>query len=54
MTNEEAFKLIGKRAEELANDAKVQRKAIEIAQSQGKEAGEKYIYMLAIATLAGI
>lgn len=54
MTNTEAYNLIGERAAELAKDEKVQEKAVEIARTQGKDAGEKYIYMLAIATLAGI
>ncbi len=53
MSEKEAYKLIGERAEELAEDENVQKKAVEIAKTQGKEAGEKYIYMLAIATLAG-
>lgn len=54
MSNQEAYKLIGERATELAKNEKVQEKAVEIAKLQGKEAREKYIYMLAIATLAGI
>ncbi len=53
MTNKEAYNLIGERVTELAKDERVQKKAVEIAKSKGKEAGEKYIYMLAIATLAG-
>lgn len=53
MTNKEAFALIGERAAELARNEAVQKKAMEIAQQGGKAAGEKYIYMLAIATLIG-
>lgn len=54
MTNKEAFDLIGKRAAELAQSEKVQKRVVEIAAKQGKAAGEKYVYMLAVATLAGI
>ncbi len=53
MSDKEAYKLIGERAAELAKDESVQKKAVEIARLQGNEAVEKYIYMLAIATLAG-
>jgi len=54
MSDQGAYKFIGERAAELSKDENVQKKAVEIAKLQGKEAGEKYIYMLAIATLAGI
>lgn len=54
MTNKEAFNLIGERAIELIKDVNVQEKAVEIAKTQGIEAGEKYVYMLAVATLTGI
>lgn len=53
MTNEQGIALIGKRAEELAKDTNVQKKMVEIAKSECKEAAEKYLYMLAIATLCG-
>lgn len=53
MTNKQAFEMIGKRAEELAKDTSVQKKMVEIAKSECKEAAEKYLYMLAIATLCG-
>ena len=53
MTNEQGFAMIGERAEELAKDINVQTKMVEIAKSEGKEAAEKYLYMLAIATLCG-
>lgn len=54
MTNEQGFAMIGERAEELAKDAKVQNKMVEIAESESKEVAEKYLYMLAIATLCGV
>lgn len=53
MTNEQGFSMIGKRAEELSEDADVQKKMLEIAKADSKEAAEKYLYMLAIATLCG-
>lgn len=53
MTNEQGFAMIGKRAEELAKDADVQLKMVDIANSESKEAAERYLYMLAIATLCG-
>lgn len=53
MTNEQGFAMIGKRAEELVKDTKVQNKMVEIAKTESKEAAEKYLYMLAIATLCG-
>lgn len=53
MTNEQGFATIGKRAEELAKDADVQSKMVDIANSESKEAAERYLYMLAIATLCG-
>ena len=54
MTNVQGFAMIGKRAEELAKDANVQNKMVEIVKTESKEAAEKYLYMLAIATLCGI
>lgn len=51
MTNEQGFAMIGKRAEELTKDADVQSKMVEISKTDSKEAAEKYLYMLAIATL---
>lgn len=53
MTNKQGFAMIGKRAEELVKDAKVQSKMVEIVKTENKEAAEKYLYMLAIATLCG-
>ena len=53
MTNEQGLEMIGKRAEELAKDTSVQKKMVKIAKTESKEAAEKYLYMLAIATLCG-
>ena len=54
MTNEQAFKMIGERAEEMRNDPEVQRKMVEIAKTDGKEAAIKWLYQTAICTLAGM
>lgn len=54
MTNEQGFAMIGKRAEELAKNIDVQKKMLNIAKTDSKEAAEKYLYMLAIATLCGV
>lgn len=54
MNNKEAFKLIGERAEELTKKQDVQHKMLQIAKEKSKEDAEKWLYMLAIATLAGI
>lgn len=51
MTNQEGFKIIGERANELAKRVDVQKKMIEIAKRDGKETAEKFLYNLAIATL---
>lgn len=51
MTDKEVFKLIGERAKELTERADVKAKMIEIANRDGKEVAEKYLYRLAIATL---
>ena len=53
MTDNEAYKLIGKRADELSNNTEVQQKMVEIARVEGKEKAEKFLYNLAIATLCG-
>lgn len=52
MTDKEAYNLIGERANALAGDTIIQSKMLEIALSDGKEAAEKWLYQLAIATLA--
>lgn len=54
MTNSEAFAMIGKRAAELTRKPEVQKKMLQIAKEKSKEEAEKWLYMSAIATLAGI
>ena len=54
MTNKEAFTMMGTRATELAKKPDVQKKMLQIVKESGKEEAEKWLYMLAIATLAGI
>lgn len=54
MTNQEAYKLIGKRIEELIVEPKIQEKIVYIAKAKNKEEAEKWLYMTAIATLVGI
>ena len=54
MTNDEAYKIIGKRATELVKKLEVQKKMLEIAKTKGKDAAEKWLYMTAVATLVGI
>lgn len=51
MTDKEAYKTIGERAEELAQIPEVQNKMIEISNKEGKKAAEKWLYMSAIASL---
>ena len=53
MTGKEAYKLIGERAVELSKRPEIQAKMIEIARTKGKKEAEKYLYMAAIASLAG-
>ncbi len=53
MTNQQAFKLIGERAAELAQVPEVQKKMLETAAKEGKKAAEKLLYGLAIMTLLG-
>lgn len=53
MTDKEAYELIGKRAKELTQNTKVQRKMLEIAKTKDKDAAEKWLYMTAVATLCG-
>ena len=54
MTNKEAFTMIGTRAAELAKKPEVQKKMLQIAKERNKKEAEKWLYMSAIATLAGI
>ena len=51
MRDEEAYNLIGERAEELAKREDVQKKMVEIANKYGKAEAEKWLYRMAIATL---
>lgn len=51
MTDKEAYRLIGERAEELAKREDVQNKMIKIANKDGKAEAEKWLYRVAIATL---
>ena len=51
MTDKEAYKAIGERAEELSKRADVQKKMVEIAVKDGKAEAEKWLYMSAIASL---
>ena len=54
MTDKQAYKLIGERAEELSKNIDIQNKMVEIAQKEGKQKAEQYLYMLAISTLCGV
>ena len=51
MTDKEAYKLIGERAEELSKREDVQKKMVEIVNKDGKAEAEKWLYTAAIATL---
>ena len=51
MTDTEAYRAIGERAEQLTQIPEVQKKMIEILNNDGKEAAEKWLYMSAIASL---
>ena len=54
MTNQEAYKLISERAEELSKNPSVKEKAEQIFKKSGMEAVKKYVFNLAICTLIGI
>lgn len=54
MTNKEAYRLIGERAEELTKKPEIRKQMIEIARKEGKEKAEQFLYFIAITTLAGI
>ena len=55
MTNSEAYRMIGARAEELSKLPEVQAKMIEMVRNGStKEDVEKWLYMSAIGTLVGI
>ena len=55
MTNSEAYKMIGARADELSKLPEVQAKMVEmIRDGSTKEDAEKWLYMSAIGTLIGV
>lgn len=54
MSDKEAYRLIGERAEALAQSPEIQAKMIEIAKEKCKEEAEKWLYMVAVGTLAGL
>jgi len=51
MTDNEAYTLIGERAEQLAKNTEIQQKMLELAKLEGKEKAEQFLYKLAIASL---
>ena len=53
MTDKEACRMIGERAEKLIKEPNVKKKMVEIARTDGKDAAEKWLYRFAIATLFG-
>ena len=55
MTNTEAYTLIGERAQELSKLPETQSKMVDMVRNGStKEEAEKWLYMCAIGTLAGI
>ncbi len=54
MSDKEAFALIGRRAQELAALPEIREKMTALAVKSGKEAAERMVYLMAIATLAGV
>ena len=55
MTNAEAYKIIGERTQELSNIPEVQAEMVKMVRNGAtKEDVEKWLYMCAIGTLAGI
>ena len=54
MDDSAAYRLIGQRAEELTKRADVQKKMMQIAETEGTEKAKEYVYRLAIATLVGV
>lgn len=54
MNNNEAYKIIGERTQELANMPEVQAKMVEMVRNGAtKEEAEQWLYMCAIGTLTG-
>ena len=54
MSDKKAFALVGRRAQEVAALPEIREKMTELAGKSGKEAAERMVYMMAIATLAGL
>ena len=55
MSDSEAYKIIGERVTKLAKMPEVQSKMVEMVRNGAtKEDAEKWLYMCAIGTLAGI
>ena len=55
MSDSEAYKIIGERTQELANIPEVQAEMVKMVRNGAtKEDVEKWLYMCAIGTLAGI
>lgn len=52
--DKEMFMLVSERATALTKLPEIQKKMMEIAGAEGKDAAVKYVYNLAIATLYGI
>lgn len=51
MTDKESCKILGDRVTELTEKEEVQKKMLEILHKESKEAAEKWVYSLAIATI---
>lgn len=55
MTNSEAYKMIGERAEQLSNIPGVQAEMVNMVRNGStKEDTEKWLYMCAVGTLIGL
>ncbi len=52
VTDKDAYELIGSRASELAEREDVKKRMVEIAIKSGKHEAEKWLYRMAVATLA--
>ena len=54
MKDSEAFEMIAKRVEELVERDDVKVQMVKIANENGKQEAENWVYQLAIATLLGV
>ena len=55
MTNSDAYKLIGERAQKLSELPEVQTKMVEMVRNGATKAeAENWLYMCAVGTLAGV